>query len=203
MLKNIYIKNIVLIDEIKIDINFGLNVFTGETGAGKSILLGGLGLALGSRANFSYIRNNKDLAIVTAKFILKDDHPVKEFLITKNMNKKIKYYENLGFIISFIKNEYPAKISKKFSDKVMNTIESNSEKYATFLSLNAITKVASVFVFAIITVYVLQFSENRIEYTGKSIESEYSHPTKNVKNESDDCINERKLSPGEKDTKCK
>jgi len=40
------------------------------------------------------------------------------------------------------------KISKKFSDKVMNTIESNSEKYATFLSLNAITKVASVFVFA-------------------------------------------------------
>ena len=88
------------------------------------------------------------------------------------MNKKIKYYENLGFIISFIKNEYPAKISKKFSDKVMNTIESNSEKYATFLSLNAITKVASVFVFAIITVYVLQFSENRIEYTGKSIENE-------------------------------
>ena len=40
MLKNIYIKNIVLIDEIKIDINSGLNVFTGETGAGKSILLG-------------------------------------------------------------------------------------------------------------------------------------------------------------------
>ena len=85
MLKNIYIKNIVLIDEIKIDINSGLNVFTGETGAGKSILLGGLGLALGSRANFSLIGNNEDLAIVTAKFILKDDHPVKKFLITKNI----------------------------------------------------------------------------------------------------------------------
>ena len=85
MLKNIYIKNIVLIDEIKIDINSGLNVFTGETGAGKSILLGGLGLALGSRANFSLIGNNEDLAIVTAKFILKDDHPVKKFLTTKNI----------------------------------------------------------------------------------------------------------------------
>ena len=85
MLKNIYIKNIVLIDEIKIDINSGLNVFTGETGAGKSILLGGLGLALGSRANFSLIGNNEDLAIVTAKFILKDDHPVKKILITKNI----------------------------------------------------------------------------------------------------------------------
>ena len=119
------------------------------------------------------------------------------------MNKKIKYYENLGFIISFIKNEYPAKISKNFSDKVMNTIESNSENHATFLSLNVITKVASVFVFAIITVYVLQFSENQIEYTGKSIENEYSHPTKNVKNESDNCTNEHKLSSGEKDKKCK
>ena len=85
MLKNIYIKNIVLIDEIKIDINSGLNVFTGETGAGKSILLGGLGLALGSRANFSLIGNNEDLAIVTAKFILQDDHPVKKILITKNI----------------------------------------------------------------------------------------------------------------------
>ena len=85
MLKNIYIKNIVLIDEIKIDINSGLNVFTGETGAGKSILLGGLGLALGSRANFSLIGNNEDLAIVIAEFILKDDHPVKKILITKNI----------------------------------------------------------------------------------------------------------------------
>ena len=85
MLKNIYIKNIVLIDEIKIDINSGLNVFTGETGAGKSILLGGLGLALGSRANFSLIGNNEDSAIVTAKFILHDNHPVKKFLITKNI----------------------------------------------------------------------------------------------------------------------
>ena len=91
MLKNIYIKNIVLIDEIKIDINSGLNVFTGETGAGKSILLGGLGLALGSRANFSLIGNNEDLAIVTANFIIKDDHPVKKFLSTKN----IKFESNL------------------------------------------------------------------------------------------------------------
>ena len=85
MLKNIYIKNIVLIDEIKIDINSGLNVFTGETGAGKSILLGGLGLALGSRANFSLIGNNEDLAIVRAEFILQDDHPLKKFLITKKI----------------------------------------------------------------------------------------------------------------------
>ena len=91
MLKNIYIKNIVLIDEIKIDINSGLNVFTGETGAGKSILLGGLGLALGSRANFSLIGNNENIAIVTAKFVLKDNHPINKILSTKN----IKFENNL------------------------------------------------------------------------------------------------------------
>ena len=119
------------------------------------------------------------------------------------MNKKVKYYENLGFIISFIKNEYPAKISKNFSDKVMHTIESNSEKYTTLFSFNTIAKVASVFVFAIITVYVLQFGGNQIEYTRKSIENEYSHPTKNVKNGSDNCTNEIKLYSGEKDKKCK
>ena len=118
------------------------------------------------------------------------------------MNKKIKYYENLGSIISFIKNEYPSKISKNFSDKVMITLESNSKKYPVLFSFNAIAKVASVFVFAVITVYVLQYSENQIEYSGKSIDSQYSHPTKNVKNESDNCINERKLSHGKKDKKC-
>ena len=83
MLKKIYIRNIVLIDEMEISLGDGLHVFTGETGAGKSILLGGLGLALGSRANFSLIGKNENSAIVTAKFILQDDHPVKKILITK------------------------------------------------------------------------------------------------------------------------
>ena len=83
MLKKIYIKNIVLIDEIEIEIYNGLNVFTGETGAGKSILLGGLGLALGSRANFSLIGNNEDTACTIAEFKLKNEHPVKKILTKK------------------------------------------------------------------------------------------------------------------------
>ena len=56
------------------------------------------------------------------------------------MNKKSKYYENLGSIISFIKNEYPIKVSKNFSTKVMHTIESNSEKYTTLLALILLLK---------------------------------------------------------------
>ena len=91
MLKKIYIKNIVLIDEIEIEIYNGLNVFTGETGAGKSILLGGLGLALGSRANFSLIGNNEDTACTIAEFKIKNEHPVKKILTKKN----VKFENNI------------------------------------------------------------------------------------------------------------
>ena len=91
MLDTLNIKNLVVIEDLDIDFKSGMTVITGETGAGKSILLGGLGLALGSRANFSLIGNNEDLAIVIAEFILKDDHPVKKILTTKN----IKFENNL------------------------------------------------------------------------------------------------------------
>lgn len=100
MLKKIYIKNIVLIDEIEIEIYNGLNVFTGETGAGKSILLGGLGLALGSRANFSLIGNNADTACTIAEFKLKNEHPVKKILIEKNVK-----FENNIFLKRTISNK--------------------------------------------------------------------------------------------------
>ena len=48
MLQNLHVKNIALIDETEVDFGQGLNILTGETGAGKSILLGSVGLALGS-----------------------------------------------------------------------------------------------------------------------------------------------------------
>ena len=47
MLQNLHVKNIALIDETEVDFGQGLNILTGETGAGKSILLGSVGLALG------------------------------------------------------------------------------------------------------------------------------------------------------------
>ena len=109
MLKKIYIKNIVLIDEIEIEIYNGLNVFTGETGAGKSILLGGLGLALGSRANFSLIGNNEDTACTIAEFILKNEHPVKKILTEKNVKFETnivlkRIISNKGFSKAYINN---------------------------------------------------------------------------------------------------
>ena len=70
MLKNLFIQNIVLINSIKIEFSNDLTVLTGETGSGKSILLEGLGLALGARANFELIGNQSNKAVVSAVFIL-------------------------------------------------------------------------------------------------------------------------------------
>lgn len=76
MLSRLSIRNVVLIEALDIDFQDGLTVLTGETGAGKSILLDALGLALGSRADFSLIRTNANRASVTAEFHIAASHPV-------------------------------------------------------------------------------------------------------------------------------
>lgn len=80
MLVHLSITNIVLIERLLLDVSDGLTVMTGETGAGKSILLDALGLVLGSRANFGLIRTGTDKAQVTASFDLPDSHPVRTAL---------------------------------------------------------------------------------------------------------------------------
>ena len=59
MLKELIVKNIVLIESIKIEFKKGLSVLTGETGTGKSILLDSLGLIVGNRVDFNLIRHGK------------------------------------------------------------------------------------------------------------------------------------------------
>jgi DNA repair protein RecN (Recombination protein N) len=76
MLHSLTVSNIVLIEQLTLHFDAGLTVLTGETGAGKSILLDALGLTLGSRANFGLIRNGTDQAQVTASFFVTDQHPV-------------------------------------------------------------------------------------------------------------------------------
>lgn len=70
MLQSLSIRNVVLIDRLDLDFNRGLSVLTGETGAGKSILLDSLGLVLGNRAETSLIRFGEDKLSVTAVFDL-------------------------------------------------------------------------------------------------------------------------------------
>ena len=76
MLQSLSVTNIVLIEQLKLQFEDGLTVLTGETGAGKSILLDALGLALGSRANFGLIRQGSAQAQVSASFHVDASHPV-------------------------------------------------------------------------------------------------------------------------------
>ena len=75
MLHSLTVSNIVLIERLTLSFERGLTVLTGETGAGKSILLDALGLALGSRADFRLIREGEDTAQVSAVFHPSADHP--------------------------------------------------------------------------------------------------------------------------------
>ena len=70
MLKQLYIKNFTLIDQLSIDFHPGFSVITGETGAGKSIILGAIGLLLGNRADTRQIRTGADRCTIEAHFNL-------------------------------------------------------------------------------------------------------------------------------------
>lgn len=75
MLVHLSIRDLVLIERVALDLAPGLTVLTGETGAGKSILLDGLGLALGERADAAMVRKGAAQAIATAEFRVPPDHP--------------------------------------------------------------------------------------------------------------------------------
>ena len=70
MLKHLYIRNFALIDELDMEFHSGFSVITGETGAGKSIILGAIGLLLGQRADMKAMKQGKDKCVVEAHFDL-------------------------------------------------------------------------------------------------------------------------------------
>lgn len=80
MLTSLRVKNLALVEDIRVDFGPGLNIVSGETGAGKSILIGALGLLLGERADKSLIRSGADQAAVEALFSLNDPDPVQAAL---------------------------------------------------------------------------------------------------------------------------
>ena len=72
MLRELSIKNFALIEELHISFDKGLNILTGETGAGKSIIIGAIGLILGERASSEVIRKGSDLCEVRGLFEVKE-----------------------------------------------------------------------------------------------------------------------------------
>lgn len=78
MLKELYIKNLAVIKEAVIPLGDRLNIFTGETGAGKSILINGINAVLGQRSTKDIVRTGCDKAIITALFTdLSPEHEAK------------------------------------------------------------------------------------------------------------------------------
>lgn len=72
MLENLHVKNLALIDEQEISFSKGMNILSGETGAGKSILIGSINLALGAKADKELIRSGAEYALVELVFSLND-----------------------------------------------------------------------------------------------------------------------------------
>lgn len=72
MLRSLHVKNLALIDEIEVEFGEGLNILTGETGAGKSIILGSVNLALGGRYTRDIIRDGADYGFVELTFEIRD-----------------------------------------------------------------------------------------------------------------------------------
>lgn len=76
MIEELYISNVALIDELKLECASGLNIFTGETGAGKSVILNAVGLALGERGTAGLVRDGTTNAKIQIAVALPPDHPV-------------------------------------------------------------------------------------------------------------------------------
>ncbi len=79
MLKKLYIQNYAIIDELELTFDSGLNVITGETGAGKSILMGALNLILGQRADTAVLRDAEKKCIVEGCFSIERKNEITEF----------------------------------------------------------------------------------------------------------------------------
>ena len=97
MLVELSIRDFILIDRLDLSFNDGLTVLSGETGAGKSILLDALSLAIGGRGETGFIRHKKDQAVVTASFEIKNHEVLKSFL--KQIEVDFQEIEQDGLIL--------------------------------------------------------------------------------------------------------
>lgn len=88
MLKQLYIKNFTLIDELNIKMYPGFSVITGETGAGKSIILGAIGLLLGNRADSKSIKMDRDRCVIEAHFDL-SRYDMQQFFIDNDIDEDL------------------------------------------------------------------------------------------------------------------
>ena len=91
MLQYLHVKNLALIDEIEVEFGRGLNILTGETGAGKSIILGSVNLALGGRYTKDILRQGARYGLVELTFSVENERQIRKL-------KELDIYPEDGFI---------------------------------------------------------------------------------------------------------
>ncbi len=92
MLQSLHVKNLALIDEAEVNFERGLNILSGETGAGKSIIIGSVNLALGEKASKDMVRKDADYALVELIFHIKNTHILEKL-------KELEVYPEDGEVI--------------------------------------------------------------------------------------------------------
>ena len=135
MLQNLYLKNYILIDELRLDFKSGFSVFTGETGAGKSILIDAIGLLMGDRFTADMIRHGSDKAIIEAVFSTKSmyiaslfndlnyDFDLNELIISRELTQE-------GRSINRINNRsVPVSLLKEIGQYLVDIHSQNDTQY--------------------------------------------------------------------------
>jgi DNA repair protein RecN (Recombination protein N) len=138
MLKNLIVQNYALIDNLEIDFHQGLNIITGETGAGKSILLGALGLILGSRAEVNVLKDKTKPCIVEGAFDF-SGYNLQPFFHNNDLeyqdNTTIRRHINIAGKSRAFVNELPVNLSI-LKDLVSQVIDIHSQHENLLLSDN-------------------------------------------------------------------
>lgn len=121
MIESLYIENFAIIDQVQIDFQSGMTVLTGETGAGKSIIIGAIGQLIGQRSQPSFVKNGADYAFIEGvfssnkeidKILLDNNFPIDEHLvISKKINRdgksaiKINYRNSSQLLLKKIMSQ--------------------------------------------------------------------------------------------------
>lgn len=135
MLSRIYIKNFALIDTLEVSLNTGLQVITGETGAGKSIILGALRLILGERAETKSISKSEEKSIVETEFAL--NNQFKKFFIENDLD-----YEHQTIIRREI---LPSGKSRAFINDVPVTLDVLKELSSKLIDIHSQFETSNLF----------------------------------------------------------
>ena len=127
MLKSLSIKDYTLIDKVEINFSPNFNIFIGETGAGKSVIVGALMLALGGRAITEHIRKGQDKAVIEAIFEFPENHPIFAHLEEQNIERMANVVITRreiylrGISRCFINDTaVPVSVLKFFGEKIAN-----------------------------------------------------------------------------------